>query len=270
LDPIPLLNPIAEQMSVMRTTLLGGLVETLRFNLNRKQDRVRIFEIGRCFVSSASTDAGEELVAGVVQVRRIGGLCYGNQQSEQWGESERLVDYFDVKADVEQCFHSAKLVFNQSALSILHPGRSANVFLEERLVGWLGELNPRLCQKYQLPLAPVVFEMDIEPISAVMITKCDEISKFPPVRRDIAVIVDENVAARDLIDSLLLAAPAMVKEIALFDHFRGGNLPAGKKSLAFRVVINNTQKTLTEEEIEKIDRSLKQTLVSLHQAQLRS
>ena len=270
LNPIPLRNPIAEQMSRMRTTLLGGLVETLRFNLNRKQDRVRIFEIGRCFVSSPGSDSDEELVADVAQLGRIGGLCYGNRHPEQWGEPGRPVDYFDVKADLEACFHNTKLTFKNSDSSTLHPGRSADVFLDERLVGWLGELNPRLCQKYQLPLAPVVFEMDTEPLLPVRIAKCAEISKFPPVRRDIAVIVDDKVSARDLITSLISAAPAVVREIVLFDNFRGGKMPIGKKSLAFRIVITDTEKTLTEEEIEKIDRSLKQTLVSLHQAQLRS
>ena len=270
LKPIPLRNPIAEQMSVMRTTLLGGLVETLRFNLNRKQERIRIFEIGRCFVPSEGNDSGEEVVAGVDQVRRVGGLCYGNYHREQWGERGRSVDFFDVKADIEVCFYNAKLIFKKFDSTILHPGRSAGMFLDERLVGWLGELHPRLCQKYELHLAPIAFELDIDPLLPIAIAKFVEISKFPPVRRDIAVIVDDNVSAQDLIVSLNSAAPPVVREIALFDHFRGGNMPPGKKSLAFRVVMNDTEKTLTEEEIEKIDRSLKQTLVSLHQAQLRS
>jgi phenylalanyl-tRNA synthetase beta chain len=270
LNPIVLRNPIAEQMSVMRTTLLGGLVETLRFNLNRKQERVRIFEIGRCFVPSQANGADDEAIAGVAQVRRIGGLCYGNYRREQWGERSRLVDFFDVKADLEACFHNTKFTFKKSESPILHPGRSAGIYLDERLVGWLGELHPRLCQKYELQLAPVVFEADIDPLLPSAIAKYAEISKFPPVRRDIAVIVDDNVSAQDLIASLNSVAPPVVREIALFDHFRGGNMPSGKKSLAFRVVMNDTEKTLTEEEIEKIDRSLKQTLVSLHQAQLRS
>ncbi len=270
LKPIPLRNPIAEQMSVMRTTLLGGLVETLRFNLNRRQERIRIFEIGRCFVPSQGREVGEDEVAGVAQVRRIGGLCYGNYHREQWAERGRLVDFFDVKADLEACFHNAKLIFKKFETTILHPGRSAGIYLDEQLVGWLGELHPSLCPKYELPLAPVIFELDIDPLLAVAIAKYVEISKFPPVRRDIAVIVDDNVSAQDLMEALNSAAPAVVREIALFDHFRGGNMPTGKKSLAFRVVMNDTEKTLTEEEIDKIDRSLKQTLVSLHQAQLRS
>ncbi len=270
LNAISLRNPIAEQMSVMRTTLLGGLVETLRFNLNRKQDRVRLFEIGLCFVYSPEGDSGADIVPGVAQVRRIGGLCYGNSYPEQWGEQRRTVDYFDVKADLEACFHNTKLVFKKHYSSILHPGRSADILLEGRIIGWLGELHPHLCQKYELPTAPVVFELDIDRLLPISVTKFAEISKFPPVRRDIAVVVDDKVSARDLLESLHSVAPGVVTEIALFDHFRAGNMPPGRKSLAFRVVMNDTEKTLTEEEIEKIDRSLKQTLVSLHQAQLRS
>jgi phenylalanyl-tRNA synthetase beta chain len=267
---IELRNPIAEQMSVMRTTLLGGLIETLRFNLNRKQDRVRIFETGRCFFAPTGGEHQDEIAAGVAQVRRIGGLCYGSRHSEQWGERTEPVDYFDVKADLGACFHNAELIFKKTELAMLHPGRAATVFLGSQLIGWLGELHPGLCAKYELPLAPVVFEMDIAPLLPVSIAKSGEISKFPAVRRDIAVVVDDKVAVADLLISLNSVAPPVVKEIALFDHFRGGNLPSGKKSLAFRVVMTDTEKTLTEEEIEKIDRSLKQTLVSLHQAQLRS
>ena len=265
-DPIQVLNPIAEQMGVMRTTLLGGLIETLKFNLNRQQERVRIFEIGRCFIpGNASSDSFE-----TTQPHRIAGLSYGNRYEEQWGEKARLVDYFDVKSDLESVFHYAKLQFKRVENSTLHPGRSAGIFADERLLGYLGELHPRLCQQYDLPSAPIVFELDLDPILAAAIAQYREVSKFPSVRRDIAVVVEDTILSQQLIDALHSVAPDSVQGIELFDQYRGENLGPGKKSLAFRVVMNDTEKTLTEEEIEKIDQLLKQTLVSLHQAQLRS
>ena len=171
---------------------------------------------------------------------------------------------------MEAIFHHAKIEFKKFGTRILHPGRSAELYLGGQSIGYLGELHPMLCQKYELTSAPVIFELDLEPLLSIGVAQHHEISKFPTVRRDIAVVVDENIPAKVLIESLYSAAPASVYEIELFDQYRGKNLENGKKSLAFRIVMSNTEKTLTEEEIEKIDQSLKQTLVSLHQAQLRS
>ncbi len=265
-QPIAIRNPISQSMAVMRTTLLGGLIETLRFNLNRKQERVRIFEIGRCFLPTAKSDQAAELS----QPRRVSGLCYGNRHHEQWGEHARVVDYFDVKADLEAIFHNVKLTFKKSEKPILHPGKSASLTQNGHTIGYIGELHPQLCQKYGLPSVPIIFELDLDPLLATRIAQYQELSKFPNVRRDIAVVIDDHISAQEMIDSLYSSAPASVRDIQLFDQYRGENVGIGKKSLAFRVVMNDTEKTLTEEEIEKIDQSLKQTLVSLHQAQLRS
>ena len=264
--PIQIRNPISEQMGVMRTTLLVGLIETLRFNLNRQQERVRIFEIGRCFLPDEYLNNDFQ----ISQPRRVGGLSYGNRYEEQWGEKARLVDFFDVKADLEAIFHNAKIRFKKCQNASLHPGRAAGIYFGERLLGYLGELHPRLCQQYDLSNAPIVFELDLDPILTNAIAQFREVSKFPTVRRDIAVIVNEDIPSQQLIDALMRVAPNAVQEVELFDQYRGENLGPGKKSLAFRVVMNDTEKTLTEEEIEKIDQLLKQTLVSLHQAQLRS
>ena len=270
-NAIRLRNPIAEQMSVMRTTLLGGLIEVLRFNLNRKQERVRIFEIGRCFLGAAdATQIEPGVLNGINQTTHLGGLCYGEINREGWATAKRAVDFFDAKADLEILFHHVTLDFKKSSVSFLHPGRAAQVRLGEATIGWLGELHPALGQKYDLPLAPVIFELDLAPLLPQCVKKYAPVSRFPSVRRDIAVVVDESISAVELIASMWATAPALVTEIILFDHYRGSNLPSGKKSLAFRVVMNDTEKTLEEEEIEKIDRSLKQTLVSRHHAQLRS
>ena len=265
-EPIALRNPFAEQMGVMRTTLLVGLVDTLRFNLNRKQDRVRIFEIGRCFLAQEKS-VGDEFAN---QPMRVGGLCYGNRLEEQWGERARLADYFDVKGDIEAIFRHAKIEFKKTSVDTLHPVRSSAVYSGGFPIGFLGEIHPRLCQKYELSSAPIVFELELLPLLSNSVATYREISKFPNVRRDIAVVVDEEIPAQAMLQSLYSAAPAHVLDIQLFDQFRGGSLAFGKKSLAFRVVMNDTEKTLTEEEIEKIDQKLKNTLVSLHQAQLRS
>ncbi len=254
--PIALKNPIASHMAVMRSSLLGGLIGALRVNLARKQPRVRLFETGGCF--------GQ----GYAQQERLAGLCYGPQWAEQWGGAARNVDFFDVKADVEALFAPAIVDFKVAAHPASHPGRSAQVFLHGAAVGWIGEIHPQWLQSYDIPQAAVWFELDMAALIQVQLPKTGDISRFPPVRRDLAVIVDENVAVQALLDVMQKANAAYVVELALFDLYRGKGVVEGKKSLAFRVLLQDTQKTLTDVEI---DQSIARLLTVLQQqgAQLR-
>jgi phenylalanyl-tRNA synthetase beta chain len=259
-NPLVLQNPIANNLAVMRSSLIGGLVDALRFNLNRKQTRVRLFEVGACFAKPSDN---------YVQTSRLSGLAYGTQQTEQWGVTARAVDFYDVKADVEALCSTLALHFVASAHPALHPGRSAQIFVGERAIGWLGELHPHWQQQYDLPLAPVWFELDLAVLLSSRVPRLNEIAKFLPVRRDLAVVVDEAVNADALLDAMRVANAPLVHEIALFDVYRGKGLEIGKKSLAFRVLVQDTQKNLTDAEIETSIATLVSALQQ-HGAQLRN
>ncbi len=257
--PIALKNPIASQMSVMRSSLLGGLLNGLRANLARKQPRVRLFEAGGCFVAEAGS---------YIQHERIAGLAYGAALPEQWGMVARNVDFYDVKGDVEALLFPRLLNFEAAQHPASHPGRSARILFNEHTIGWIGELHPQWQQQYDLAQAAVWFEVDLAVLTDGSVSKVSEVSRFPAVRRDLAVIVDEEVTAQSLSQAMQIARVPYVTELALFDVYRGKGIEQGKKSLAFRVLLQDTRKTLTDSEI---DQSVARLLHVLQQqgAQLR-
>jgi phenylalanyl-tRNA synthetase beta chain len=248
-------------MGVMRSTLFGGLIDNLCFNLNRKQERVRLFETGCCFFRSAD---------GFNQPEKIAGLCYGNAKPEQWGEAVRAVDFYDAKADVEALFWPAVSRFEAAAHPALHPGQSAKVWLEGEFLGWIGALHPKWQQKYELPAAPVLFELEMAVLLRGRVPAFAEISKFQAVRRDLAVVVDEGVSVQDLLDGMSEHLPNVVAELALFDVYRGKGIDLGKKSLAFRVLMQDTRRTLTDEEVDAVTAQLAEVLTSRFGAKLRN
>ncbi|VWD14243.1 phenylalanine--tRNA ligase subunit beta [Burkholderia contaminans] len=263
--PIRLLNPIASQLSVMRTTLFGSLISVLRHNLNRRADRVRVFEAGRVFLTDTAAKAGELTVEGYVQPKRVGALAYGPALDEQWGTATRAVDFFDVKGDLEALLAPATARFVKAEHPALHPGRSARIEVDGRAVGWIGELHPRLMQKYELPHAPVMFEVDADALIARALPAPTDVSKFPPVRRDIAVVVDQAVEVQALFDEMKKAlaeeACRFVQKVVLFDEFRAksntsGGLAAHEKSLAFRVTLQDAAGTLQDEVVDQAIQTL--------------
>jgi len=258
-QPIALQNPIASQMGVMRSSLLGGLLGALRHNLARKHPRVRLFEIGGCF---AAMDGG------YVQQERVAGVCYGTALPEQWGAAARNVDFYDVKGDIEALFVPVRLNFVTACHPAAHPGRCAKIMLEGRHVGWIGELHPQWQQQYDLPQPAVWFEVEQSALLQRAVPRAADISRLPPVRRDLAVIVEEGVTVQSLLDAMNGEQVAHVVEIGLFDVYRGKGVEHGKKSLAFRVLLQDTQKTLNEMEI---DQSMERLLAVLQRqgAQLR-
>ncbi|NRO97649.1 phenylalanine--tRNA ligase subunit beta [Paraburkholderia sp. NMBU_R16] len=277
-NPVRLVNPIASQMSVMRTTLVGSLVNVLRHNLNRRAERIRVFELGRVFLHDAAQEASEYAVEGYVQPKRIGALAYGPVAEEQWGLPTRQVDFFDVKADVEALFAPRIARFVKAEHPALHPGRSARIELDGRAVGFIGELHPRWMRQYDLPQAPIVFEVDAEAVMARALPVPAEVSKFPPVRRDIAVVVDQKIEAQALLDEMQKAlgegAGKFVQRVALFDEFRAksntsGGLAAHEKSLAFRVTLQDTGGTLQDETVDAAVKALVDRLARVYGARLR-
>jgi phenylalanyl-tRNA synthetase beta chain len=255
--PITLQNPIASQMNVMRSSLIGGLVANIRYNLNRKIGRVRVFEIGAVFKRNAAVLNGALTVAGYEQPKRLGAMAYGPAADEQWGQGTRAVDYFDVKADLETLFAPQVLRFSKTVHPALHPGRSAQVELDGQVIGFIGELHPRWMQKYDLPQAPVLFEVDAIALQQRSVPKYADISKFPGASRDLALVVNQAVAAQDLLDvfnteKLVLEQGRILQAIVLFDEYRGKGLQDDEKSLAFRFSLQDTQNTLQDDVVDAV------------------
>ncbi|SCY36160.1 phenylalanyl-tRNA synthetase beta subunit [Nitrosospira sp. Nl5] len=239
--PAVLKNPLSTQMSVMRSSLLGGLVSNLQFNLNRSQARVRLFEAGRCFMRKGET---------YDQSEKLAGLCYGNAMAEQWGVSAREVDFYDAKADIEALFWPLAVRFEAASHPAFHPGKSARIQVGEQIAGYAGELHPHWRQKIGLPKSAVLFELDLKILMTRPPRVAAEIPKYPPVRRDIAMVVSEDVTVQALLDCMQTEKLPVISEISPFDIYRGKGVENGKKSLAFRVLLQDTEKTLTDAEAD--------------------
>ena len=239
--PVAVQNPIAAQLDVMRTSLLPGLVETLKSNVNRKAPRVRVFELARVFRRDG---------AGFAQPIRLGGLAWGPALPEQWGVPVRPVDFFDVKGDLEALAAPRRVETRRGAHAALHPGRAAELLVDGRVAGWLGELHPRLVRHFDLPSPPIVFEADVAAFVEGVLPAGQPVSRVPVVRRDLALVVDESVPAQALLDALTQASPPHVIAVSLFDVYRGPGLTEGRKSLAILVLMQDTSRTLTDADID--------------------
>ncbi len=285
-EPIAVLNPISAQMSVMRSSLLGGLVSVLGYNLNRKVGRVRVFEIGRVFWRDAQVVDGPLEVQGIAQPTCVAGLAYGTADDDQWASAARDVDYFDVKGDVERLFAPRTIRFESAAHPALHPGRSARIEFDGRRVGFLGELHPRLQQAYELPKGAVVFQIELEPLLERELPSVNEVPKFQPLQRDIAVIVDEAVAYASIeaaIDNLSRADDRLsaLADVRLFDVYRprptseaaavvGANALLNKeKSLAIRIVLQDTDRPLSDTDADAAVTAVVEELARRFGARLR-
>lgn len=274
-DPIRLQNPIASQMGVMRSSLIGSLVANVRYNLNRKAGRVRVFEIGAVFLRNAAVQDGPLSVAGFEQPKRVAAIAYGPAVDEQWGMPSRAVDFFDVKADLEALFAPRPLRFEKAEHPALHPGRCAQVILDGKPVGVIGELHPRWLQKYELAQAPVLFEVDADALQARALPRHAEISKFPGATRDLALVVKQDVPAQALLDDFHTELASneqgkLVQAVVLFDEYRGKGLEQDEKSLAFRFSLQDTQSTLQDESVDAIMAAVATAAQQQHGAKLRA
>ena len=254
-NPIKLLNPIASQLSVMRSSLLGSLLQILKHNLDRKASRVRIFELGRVFMRDDSVKTSDTQVAGIAQPLRIAGLAFGGAVQRQWSTKDAAADFFDVKGDVENLLAPLQATFVAAEHPAMHPGRCAKVMVNGKEIGVIGELHPRWKQGYELPQAPVLFELDLATVMQRDLPAAKAIAKFQDVERDIAVIVRESVGHAALM-SAIHAAPTggLLQDALLFDVYRpkdaGAGMEQGEKSLAVRLTLGSADATLTEAQIE--------------------
>jgi phenylalanyl-tRNA synthetase beta chain len=288
-DPIRVLNPIAAQYAVMRSSMIGGLVATLKFNLNRQATRVRLFELGRVYAKNPAVKAGPLEVAGIAQPQRLAGIAFGPAEDEQWGvpSPQREVDLFDVKGDLERLMAGSEARFEAATHPAFHPGRSARIFVDGTPIGWIGELHPRLQQKYELPRAPILFEVDADPLRVSKLPRFQPVPRFPAVVRDVALWVDVEIPVQKVFDSVRELAQtdsrlACLRDIRLFDLYRASAADSRKvaeaganpllikeKSLAFRIVLQDTEKTLSDTDADAAVNALVEGLSRAVGARLR-
>ena len=244
-DAIRLANPISEDMSVMRTSLWPGLVQALSYNLNRQQNRVRFFESGLKFVRQ-----GNE----IKQERYIAGLISGELYPEQWSTQARAVDFYDLKGDVESLLSmlsaAAEVRFVPDACPALHPGQAARIMLGDEIIGWLGAMHPEIERRIGLNQRGFLFELRQSCFESARLPKFAGLSRFPSVRRDLAVIVSKTLTATELETVVREAASGLLKNFHLFDVYTGEGIDSGRKSVAFGLTFQDHARTLEDADIE--------------------
>ena len=253
-DPIKVLNPIAAPLAVMRSSLVGSLLQVLRTNLARKAGRVRVFEIGRVFKRDAGVPDGPLTVAGLHQPMRVAGLVSGSADGLQWGRKEQAVDFFDVKGDVESLLAPRRPIFVPATHPALHPGRCARVELDGRAVGIVGELHPQWRQAYELPQAPMLFELDLDAVLDCPVPVFTPVPRQQPAYRDVALVLRDDVSHDALMSELRADPASLIRNATLFDIYKPATsvpgLKAGERSLAVRLELLDAETTLTDDRID--------------------
>ncbi|VAW91859.1 Phenylalanyl-tRNA synthetase beta chain [hydrothermal vent metagenome] len=247
LSSIKLANPISEDMAVMRTTLWTGLVQAVQYNLHRQQSRIKLFEYGLKFVMQA---------AELQQIESFAGVVVGSQMDEQWAEKLNDVDFYDVKGDVERLLERAGIAqdftYESSTHFALHPGQTAQIKRDGKHCGWIGAIHPALQKKLGFTKNVFLFELEFWSIKDGKIPKFEVLSKFPSIRRDIAIVVDENVPAALVMQSIKNSQVTYLTNVELFDVYTAEGIDSGRKSLALGLTLQDLSRTLTDSEVEVI------------------
>lgn len=264
LEVIPLQNPISSELGVMRTGLWCGLLDAALKNLNRQQTRVRLFEAGLRFTRREGA---------IVQEKSLAGLVLGDAREEQWGEATRRVDFFDLKADLEAILrltgHEGAVRFAAGQHPALHPGQSALITLGGEKLGWAGMLHPSLEKELGFDSRVFLFELDQGILLSREVPAFKPLSRFPQVRRDLAVIVDETVKAADVAACVQGCARDLIRQVLLFDVYQGPGIEAGKKSLALGLVLQDDADTLTDARVDAVMTAVVAELVNVFNGKLR-
>jgi len=250
---LALANAISADLSVMRVSLWPGLLSNVLSNQRRQQDRVRLFERGTRF----ETQNGAGDTPRTVEIDSLAGVVAGPRAPEQWGlpkESRAPADFFDAKADVEALLAGTgvpeEFSFEAASLPCLHPGRAARIVRSGKSAGWIGELHPTLIRELDFTYTPVLFELDMDALQVVR-PQFEELSRFPSVRRDLAVVVDEGVPLSALRERVVLAASSLLRNFRVFDVYRGSGVEAGRKSIALGLIFQDITRTLTDEDADR-------------------
>jgi len=271
LDPkaqtIALANPLSSEMSVMRTTMWAGLLNALKHNVNRQQTRVRLFETGLCF-KPESEKSGIDAIA---QDPMFAGVICGDLNHEQWAEKSKKVDFYDIKADVEALlsYSEVESYFEAAEHPALHPGQSACIIQNSQVVGWIGALHPEVQKSLDIDQPTYVFEIKQSAIANNRISVFSPLSRFPEVRRDLAILVDEKVTAAEILAVINATVSDLVKETQLFDIYQGKGVDEGIKSVAFGLILQEFSRTLTDTDIDTEIENIVSTLNQQFAATLR-
>lgn len=264
-SPEALMNPMTAEMAVMRTSLWPGLIETLRYNQSRQQQRVRLFEIGKVFVR---TDEG------LTQPTFLGGLIAGDDLPLQWSAPARAVDFFDMKGIVESCLVSLcpgmKPLFTPAAHPALHPGQSADIRLGDVVVGWVGALHPQVKKTLDISTNVYLFELNLNKIPATQPIKAESVSKFPEIRRDLALLVDQTIPSQVIQDTIRTIAGDWLKTLFVFDIYQGKGVASEKKSVAVALLLQHPTRTLVDDEVAALIENVVAALKSELGVELRS
>ncbi|HSX19630.1 MAG TPA: phenylalanine--tRNA ligase subunit beta, partial [Gammaproteobacteria bacterium] len=263
-DELCLANPISSEMGFMRPTLWPGLLKAIEYNANRQVDRMRIFEIGLRFTSEHDK---------IEQRKTIAGACYGNYLPEGWGNAKRHVDLFDVKNDVlallKLAHNTDNVTFKPATNMALHPGQSLDIYLHDKLLGTLGVLHPQLQQTLQLPNPVALFEVDYDMLVMGNIPVFNSFSKFPAVRRDIALLLNHSITAESLQQAIKQQVGALLTDLVVFDVYTGKGVPDNQKSMALGLTLQDPERTLTDAEVNDIFTNLINMLQRDFKASLR-
>lgn len=263
-NELPLSNPISSEMNVMRSTLWPGLLASAASNLARQRDRVRLFEIGKTYHGTPNEPR---------EVERVGGLVAGSRYPEKWSADSGNVDFFDLKGDVEALLAltgcSDEFTFEAAAHSALQPGQSARILRSGEAVGWIGKVHPSLARAFDIKRDAFVFELDRAQAFAAELPLAAAVSKYPAVRRDIAIVVREEVTAKALVDAVRSASPELVREVLIFDLYRGQGIESGLKSVALGLILQETSRTLTDDDADAVVEAAVQKITQAFDANLR-
>jgi phenylalanyl-tRNA synthetase beta chain len=273
---VTLMNPISADMGEMRTSLLPGLLQTLKYNINRQQTRASLFESGLVFeIENGSTNASGQSDGGYPQSRRIAGLLYGARQATAWCHGKELVDFYDVKGDLQALLavtrNSAAYSFEpiSECLPFMHPGQSADVVFNGQRIGFIGALHPGTAKSLDCGKNIYLFEIELDALLTGRVPAFAALSRFPSVSRDLALVVAADVPSAVLENAIAGAAGRYFKSIALFDVYAGSGVPDGHKSLAYSLVFQHAERTLKDEEIQQAIDNVVKTLAEGYGAKLR-
>ena len=244
-EPVALQNPISSDLSVMRTSLWAGLIGALKHNLARQQSRVRLFESGLKFISQDNE---------LKQLNYLSGIVNGELMAEQWGVEKRPADFFDIKGDVEALLACCGVsgTFKPADHPALHPGQSAIILVGNRPIGWLGCIHPGLAQQLEIPGKTYLFELDMDILHQGQVPSFQNLSRFPSIRRDLAIVVSAETPAGALCDAITTQAGSLLTELAVFDVYQGKGIETGRKSIAFGLILQDSSRTLTDEDVDSV------------------
>jgi len=257
-------NPISSEMSVMRSSLWPGMLTAAAANASRQQDRIRLFEVGKSFHGTLEDHT---------EVVRIAGLAMGSTLPEQWGVKSQSVDFFDIKSDVSALLRLASDALNIKFVAAEHPGlqpgQTANILRNESLIGTVGKLHPRHAKAFDIKRDVFLFELDAMVALASAAPEASAVSKYPSIRRDIAVIVDDKISSDDLVSAVASAAPDLISTVRIFDIYTGPGIEAGRKSVALGLILQETSRTLTDDDADAVMTAAAQKLEQEFAAELR-